>query len=467
MIALARKRGGSCWFVCPRNELIRQSSETLKLWGIPHGLITAESQESRAFDVHIVSKDTLTRRLDKIENWPMMVFYDEAHVAHSGQLKIEAARPEGGFTIGVTATPERLDQKGLNDIYQTMIEGPSISDLISQGYLSPMRYFSPPISGLENVKRRGNEYDADELDVLLKKNQVYGQAIRHYRKIADGRPAIVYCRNVKAAKETAVRFCDAGYNFAAIDGRQSKKHISAVLDGVRSGKLDGVTSCDLVTYGLDLPRCEVIIMLRPTMSTALFYQMVGRGLRVSPGKKAAIILDHVGNLRTHGHPLQDRVWRFEGGKRRSLKGESADTLKLCLKCFLYHEGAKCPHCGHQNDPKQQKKFEEIDGRLVEIKGPVPLKKRSVEDRDEYAARRSSALARSDTAELCKLASEIGNNIMSVYWELSQGRHSINETLLHELSRVGVGLKGGPSTPPKANGWRYSQRKLIAERLGRK
>jgi hypothetical protein len=169
-------------------------------------------------------------------------------------------------------------------------------------------------------------------------------------------------------------------------------------------------------------------------------------------------LDLVANLRTHGHPCADYEWNFHGRKkRRSLKGESADTLKLCLKCFLYHEGAKCPHCGHQNDPKQQKRFEEIDGRLVEIKGPVPLKKRPIKEQQSIEGRRRYALANSDLKTLLDIAVECGEKPMMVYWQLNKGRRSVNVTMLHEI-RKQMGYK---------NGWVFFQKKEVEKRLGRK
>jgi hypothetical protein len=294
--------------------------------------------------------------------------------------------------------------------------------------------------------------------------------IQHYREHAHEKACIVFCRSVKAAEETAARFRDAGYRFESIDGNMTDKQRKALIDGLKSGRIHGLTSCELICYGLDAPRVECIIKLRFTMSKALDSQMNGRGLRPYPGKDYCIILDPVGCLTEHGHPLEDYEWQFHGlEKRGKKKGVSPATLKLCAECFMHYDGDRCPHCGTERGKKKQKQYQEIDGRLIEITGPVKLNERPKEDQREIqdrigilvdevisAAKSGDGILPGPIGELLKIAEDIDNSAMWVYWKLSDGMRVVNEPLLAEIRRQ-KGYKPG---------WIWMQRKAIEQRLGR-
>lgn len=453
MVKSAFEKDYRVWFIVPRNELLMQASAHFNKWKIPHGMINASMQESRAFKIHIVSKDTLISRMkrDKVKNWPQFCIFDEAHVAIDQQNKIISQLPERSKVMGISATPERTDGRGLSDIYNTICYGPTMHELIETGYLSNFKYFCPPIEGIETLHRKGTEYDANELDALLKRRAVYGKAIEHYRELANNQPCIVFCRNIKSAEHTAQLFRDAGYRFESIDGRMAMGKRKAILDGVRDGRLHGVTSVDLAIYGLDIPRLSVAIMLRPTTSKAVYYQQIGRILRPQEGK-TAIILDHVNNAMEHSETgniplLEDYEWKFYGTeKRKRKKGESALKLKQCGKCWMYYQGDRCTHCGQARDTRKQKKLVEVDGMLVEQK-TTPIKDRPFEERKEYHDRIAAAKEAYETdipqavKDMCELADEAGHTIMWVYHTLNTLQHAVNISLLTAI-RVEKGYKQG-------------------------
>ena len=132
------------WFITPRRNLVDQASEHLRKWGVQHGRIDASSIESRAYKIFVVSKETLSRRWDKIKNWPDIILIDEAHMNLDFQLELYKRAPLHTKFILFTATPERLDGRGLSiiggGIADTMVQGPSIPELTRQGYLTPLRY---------------------------------------------------------------------------------------------------------------------------------------------------------------------------------------------------------------------------------------------------------------------------------------------------------------------------------------
>ena len=491
------KKDLRAWVIVPRNELLNQSSKHFQKWKIPHTMIKPNRNELKSFKISIVSKDTLMRRLDNIKYPPDLIIFDEAHLYLDQQLKIKEYFPDA-YIIGFSATPERLDGRGLNELYQDIIYGPSIPYLTECGFLSPIKYFAPPLDGLEKLKKIGSDYKESDLESLLLRRHVYGQAIEHYRKYAHKKPGIVFCRSVKAAYETAQQFRDAGYNCECIEGNMTDKQRSEILQGLANGKIDLITNCELVTYGLDIPNVEVGIILRPTLSKALYFQMIGRLLRIFHGKKEAIIFDHVNNLTQHAderYPdlppfyVDDLQWNFKGKKKKKLcisckfselKSDYCKkrkqpvtsckhyrkieklTAKLCDKCFLYYSGPKCTNCGYH----KEKKAVEVETVPDELKivDPVALKDRPIEEQRVYQDNINELIDNYQTGdekircEAVKRAIEIskslGRNIMWVYHKLNDdSRLTVNITLLNEIARQG-------NYKP---GWAWYQKKRLEGR----
>jgi superfamily II DNA or RNA helicase len=453
MAKAAKLKGGTVWIVVPRNELLMQSSESLEKIGVAHGRIAAGVNESLAYHVHCVSKDTLIRRYDKIKRKPDFIIVDEAHLALDRYIEIADMFSESKI-LGVTATPERLDGRGLSELYDTLVMGPSFGELIEHGYLTTVKYYSPPIDGIGDLHRRGTEYAPDELEDLLLRRKVYGRAIDHYRRHANGKPCLVFCRTVKAASETAQRFCDAGYKFENIDGTMSYKQRQGLISALRDGKIQGLTSCELVTYGLDVPRVECVIMLRPTLSRTLYMQMIGRGLRPYENKSECVVLDHVCNLQTHGHPFAEHDWQFYGTEKRGKKKvDPGVTLRLCPEIdFLYCEKRSCDGCPHNTTGRKSRKIEEIEGQLREVENPVKLANRPFTERRQYIDRinglvddyRNSDKETKDerkkivsgvVGDMITIATALNRKPLWIYFQLTDPKDlTVNVTLLHEIAR---------------------------------
>lgn len=440
-------RGRTTWVCVPRRELLGQASEALQRLDVPHGRIDAGHQESKAFGLHLVSKDTLIRRYDKIETQPEFLILDEAHLYYDQQATIQKHFPDARI-VGVSASPERLDGRGLSDLYDVLVEGPDIRWLTERGYLVPTRYYAPPIDGLEAVKRRGYEYDADDLAELLARRKVYGSAIEHYERHAAGKTALVFARSVAMADDIADRFSVRGWRFVPVSAKTPKKQRKALIAGLQSGALHGVVNCEIATYGLDVPRVECLIMLRPTMSRALYTQMTGRGLRPHPGKTECVILDHVGLLAEHGHPLAPYEWQFRGRERRKRNPNDDFKLHLCPETFLWCEKSSCDGCGDNTTGRKNRTEYVVDCQLQEAAPPAALKARPLEEQQIYQDRLNAAVelalnalstgdmqaAHGPIDKLLSLARQVGRNPMWVYHRLSVDRVSVNVPLLHEIAR---------------------------------
>lgn len=444
-------KGLSAWFVVPRKALVKQSHRHFCNSNIPHGFIAA-GRKHTDHKIKIVSKDTLIRRLDDVE-WPDVIFVDEAHVNYSFQVELVKRIPRHVYVIGLSATPERLSGEGLSDIYQTMVSGPTLAELIADGWLSPLRYLAPPLKGLDKLKPKGTEYDEKDLEKLFAARFIYGKVVDTYRQVADKKPCLIFCRGVKEAETWTKTFNDAGYKFVNLDwSTKDAKRDKAIAD-VESGKLDGIVSVDLISYGFDCPKIECVILLRPTESRALYNQMIGRGLRIMSGKKELIVLDFVNNLATHGHPLSEHEWNFAGTKKSKRKGQSEDILHVCPECFYYSKSTVCPSCGYEKETTTPKGLKQVDGRLVEHKGPLKLSERTENDRKAHESAVESAIARyavrasrgeidrEAIKELVELGKSAGHKILWTYHRLKNQKRISNIYLLQAMQKI-LGYKSG-------------------------
>ena len=450
------------WIVVNRTELLGQASSHLKKWGVPHSMIAAGTTESKAYKIHVVSKDTLIRRYDKIKHWPDLLLFDEAHLYLDRQIEIASHLQDRAKIIGMTATPERMDGRGLSELYDSLVEGPSIPWLTQNNYLTDLRYFSPPIEGLGDLTTRGTEYDEDELEALLERRKVYGELVGHYSKHGKGKPALIFCRSVKSAYQTAERFRDKGFNFHCIEGKMSDTRRKELINALTAGAIDGLTNCEIATYGIDIPRVEYGASIRPTLSRALYMQMIGRILRpfedkqTGYKKESALFFDHVNLVLEHQDPdypgiplhyVPKITWNFDGKEKRK-KDKAQKNIVLCPHLdFMYCQKPNCATCEHNPDhtiKDARKPMIIIPTELEEIKKPVSLFERPWEERKEYQDRIGAAVLefkKSETilpgpvGELLKIAEELGYRELWVYHQLTEdSRITINIPLLSEIGR---------------------------------
>lgn len=351
-----------------REELIEQVSRTLTDFGVRHGIIAAGCHYDRRLRVHVASVFTLVKRLAQVEV-PDYVIADEAHHAISASSWGKVIASWNTRTIGVTATPCRLSGEGLGEVFDTMVLGPTVRELIDAGALSDYRLFAPPMQAdLSAVHVRGGDFARGEAAAAMDKPAVVGDAVAHYRRLCAGQPAVAFCVSVEHAAHVAEEFRLAGFTAASIDGKMDKADRRRVVADFSAGRLNVMTSCDLISEGFDCPGIVAAIMLRPTQSLGLFLQQVGRALRVSPGKDRAVLLDHVGNSARHGLPDDEREWSLDGrDKRKKKAGEDGPAVRQCDRCYAVSPvfARACRECGFVFQV-QARKVEVVDGDLAEV-----------------------------------------------------------------------------------------------------
>lgn len=357
LAARTQAKGNRIVVLVHRIELMTQTLETFARLGVSLSSI----------EVHMAI--SYSKHLDRYLK-PDLIITDEAHFSAANTwTKIYQTWPDV-CVIGFSATPCRLDGKPLGDIYDELIETVTTSDLIKQGYLAPYRYFAPAVADLSVLQKKGSDFDQLQAETILATKAVYGDVIKTYREMADGKKTVIYCTTIKHSKEITEAFRTEGYQAEHIDGTTPEKERAMIVDRYRRGETKILSNVDIVSVGFDLPDIECCIMLRPTASTALFIQQSGRALRPLPGK-TAIILDHVGNYARHGLPDDQRAWSLTNRieSRPEYREDGRLVVRMCRQCFFtYPTGPDvCPNCGAPavSTREEIKNIKEI--HLAEIK----------------------------------------------------------------------------------------------------
>lgn len=357
------KRGARVMIIAHRREILDQISATLKRVSVPHGFIQAGKPMSKQAAM-VASIQTLGRRLDQV-NPPDLVIIDEAHHSVSkSYVEVFARWPEAKF-IGVTATPERLDGKGLGSMFDRMVMGPSVQWLIDNGFLARPVYYAPRETvDLSAVHKIAGDFDRAEAEEIIDTPKITGDAVAHYRRLCPNQRAVAFCISVAHAQHVADQFCAAGVPAASIDGTLEPEVRAQRVADLTAGRILVLTSCELISEGFDLPAVNAAILLRPTHSLSMHLQQLGRALRPCPGKTHATILDHVGNCIRHGLAEQERAWDLEGREKRTKKSTPVET-KQCKHCFAIFTGTVCPQCGTDREITGRE-VEQVDGELQRL-----------------------------------------------------------------------------------------------------
>mgnify|MGYP001170961290 CR=1 FL=1 len=349
-----------------RKELIDQASKKLAAIDVKHGIIAANYKGKKA-DIQIASVQTLVRRLNTTIFDPNLIIIDEAHHAAAGSWKKIMEYYSSALKIGCTATPCRLDGKPLGQFFDSLVLGPTIPQLVSKGYLCPHKVYSAPITpNLSKVKTIAGDYAKNELFDEMVRADITGDAVKQYRKHADGLPAIAFCINIAHAESVKNEFALAGYKVDIITGSMKTEERDQVIGWLADGTIQVLVSVDVISEGTDCPVCACAILLRPTKSEGLYMQQVGRILRPKLNK-TAIVLDHVQNTITHGFVDDEREWSLIKKVKRKKNSEKAPAVQTCKQCFACFPPQRiCPCCGYET-PTQPRELSQEDGELVELK----------------------------------------------------------------------------------------------------
>ena len=348
IISGARGKGKKCMFVCHRAELREQAKKTLQECGVKTGTIASNAFSALHLPVQVAQIGTLARRKEKWANWADVIIVDECHhIAARSWRETIAMLSKSAVVIGLTATPQRLDGKGLNEDFDEIIEGPGIRELIDSGHLADFdTYTTREKFDLAQVHIAMGDFSQRDLERQIGKKRVRN-VVEAYQRHGKGGKAIFFGVSVRHSREVEEWFIQKGIKARHLDGKTPPKERKWIIEAFEKGDLQVLCNCGIVSEGFDCPSASVLIDDAPTMSLTNYLQRAGRVLRYQEGKRA-VVLDLAGNYMRHGLADNKREWMLQGRKRIKKDAEKElDRTRMCIKCYAVNHisSEKCQVCG--------------------------------------------------------------------------------------------------------------------------
>ena len=375
---IVRAHVGASAVIAHRQELVGQLSLALARNGVRHNIIAATGTKRNIVQDHmalvgasffdpgarcaVCSVDTLIRA-EGMASWAAQV---TLWVVDEGHHVVEANkwhRAIGMFTAaGVrgllpTATPSRADGQGLgrhaDGVADVMVQGPPMRWLVDQGYLSDYRIVCPDSDMLllDDEIGASGDWSTAKLRAAAANSHIVGDVVQSYKRWGEGRLGVTFTPDTETAAEITAAYQGAGVRAGLLTGKTDPGVRRMLLRQFAAREILQLVVVDIVSEGFDLPAIEVASFARKTASLATYMQQFGRTLRPMAGKKAALIIDHVGNFLRHGPPDRPRDWTLD---RRERRGGSPGGIPftVCLECFEPYERfrAVCPHCDAPRPP---------------------------------------------------------------------------------------------------------------------
>jgi DNA repair protein RadD len=340
-------------------ELIKQNYDELKnLWPEAAAGINSAGLKKREFDPSIVfcgiqSVYKKASGFTKVD----LVLVDEAHLIPRktntmyqkflNNLKIMNPHVR---VIGLTATPYRLDSGLLHSGDEALFDGISyeadLKDMVEQNYLTRLVSKQPKTRlDVSQVGIRGGEFIPGELEKAVNRADVNESVVREIMAYgADRKSWLIFCSGVGHATNVSEIVRRYGVSCETIFGDTPTAERDRIVREFKQGKIRALASMGVLTTGFNAPAVDLLAILRPTQSTGLYIQIMGRGMRNHPGKDDCLVLDFAGNIARHGP-----VDRVNPKKPRKSNGEGVAPTKTCPKCqsIVFAGSSECPDCGYK------------------------------------------------------------------------------------------------------------------------
>lgn len=355
---LAIEKGGHVMFMVHRKELVDQIVDTFLKDDIDLSHTT------------VMTVGKIKRRLGKLPT-PTLIITDETHHSLAKTYQDIYNWYDNVPRLGFSATPWRLSGKGLKDVYDDMVEGPTVKWLIDHHYLAPFTLYGYNADTSMLKKSSTGDYTNKSMDDFAS-HIIYGDVIKEWREKVDGQKTIIYCHSIEFSKQVAQAFNEAGIQAMHADSKTPAAERDQIMNDFKNGKITVLCNVDLISEGFNVPDCSCVVMLRPTQSLVLYIQQSMRCMRYQPGKQATII-DHVSNYENFGLPDTDREWTLEDRTKKK-GGGGGQSTRTCDKCFavIPISCRTCPVCGAELETESTELINDKAVHLTEIKNFKPL-----------------------------------------------------------------------------------------------
>ena len=357
-------------------ELIEQDARAIiRYWpGAPIGIWSAGLNQKTKHQITVAGIQSI-HRLPATFAGTDIVIIDEAHLL-SKKSDTMYGRFLAGLrqynpylkVVGLTATPYRMDSglltEGSERVFTDIAYDANVGDLIKDGYLCPLTAKGGVTKAdLSQVRTKGGEFLPGDLQAAMDREELLRGTMQEIEGYAHDRQHILgFCAGVEHAKHFAEFAAANGWAADYVTGDMAASDRDARISAFKSGRTRILFNAMLLTTGFDYPEIDCIALMRPTKSTGLYVQMLGRGLRKAPNKENTLVLDFAGNIERHGPIDQIRV----RGSREGGEGVSVAPAKECPQCHeLIHASIMlCPGCGYEWPTKPKHGTEAADGVIV-------------------------------------------------------------------------------------------------------
>ena len=345
---MIRRTKGNTLVLTHRQELKEQHEQLLREQGITSARVAMILTEAN--------------RLGQYPT-PALIVADEAHLSRSNSW-MKVIRHYDTWTVGLSATPVRMDGKPLGDVFDKLIEGVDTKWLIANKRLAPYEYYAPTAVETDGLRKVAGDFVTADLERIMEDKAIYGNVIESYERFASGERSIAYCVSVKHAADTAEAFNSAGIRAEMLSAGTPGKLRSRIMEDFRTGRITVLCNVGIIAEGVSIDEVSCCMLLRPTDSVALGIQQMMRCMRYLPGKTAKII-DFVGNYTRVGLPDEDRKWELGKPLVRTprLDGNGNFYIRSCPECYLTFQTAPvCPYCGaaYPLTPREIKAHQDIE-----------------------------------------------------------------------------------------------------------
>lgn len=267
---------------------------------------------------------------------PDYLLIDEAHHSEADTYQLLFDKYPKAIKIGFSATPERLDGKGLDNSYQNIIIGKSVRELIDNHILSDYKYYAPSTTdGFQySISPKYLQVQGETFFKAVKRDssyqkKIYADVLKTWLEKGENKQSILFAPSIAMSKTFAKEFTQNGIKAEHVDGKMSKVDRKNTLEAFRRGEIKIICNVDLISEGFDMSDADCVILTRPTESLAMFMQQAFRAMRYREGK-IAIILDHANNIALHGEIDQIFDWSLEG---RNTRGDNAGYERTVWERF--------------------------------------------------------------------------------------------------------------------------------------
>lgn len=384
-----------------RTRLVRQIHERLDDFDVAHGVIAAAMPGFTRWSspVQVASVDTLYRRAVAGTRMPLpianLVIFDEAHLALGASRQALLDSYPTAVILGVTATPAKTSGAALRDQFDTLVMGPSVGDLIEAKFLCRPRIFAKPVMTTSELKKirtdsKTGDFATGELSAMMSRPKLVGDVVTNWLRIANGKRTLVFACDKGHGSELVQQFRQAGIAAEQLTDSDDEATREEAIARLEAGTTTVLVNCFLLSYGIDIPLVDCVVLARPTRSLVLYLQAIGRGMRPAEGKDYMILIDHGRVVESLGLPTYDREWSLDDtvnvNQQAKLVTERKSTEERPITCseptcgrmwVRSEEGSNCPECGWTPVPKR-KAVLTSDADLSEVEAKVDPQAESME-----------------------------------------------------------------------------------------